>query len=49
MSNSYHPDCLCQQRDLNQDDLTRMHNEGKYSEINEAFEAGRFKLDNNEK
>lgn len=39
-----HPDCVCQQRPLNQDDLTQMYAAGKYEQINAAFNAGRFQF-----
>lgn len=40
----YHPECACQQRPLTQDDLTRMHANEQWEDINAAFNAGRFQL-----
>ena len=41
----YHPDCACQQRPLNDQDLRDMYAAGKYEEINAAQAAGRFQFD----
>lgn len=44
-----HPDCVCQQKPLTQDDLTQMYDAGKYEEINAAFNAGRFNFNTTDK
>lgn len=43
-----HPDCICQQQPLTQDDLTAMLADKQYDEINAAYAAGRFQFTDTE-
>lgn len=48
MTQEYHPECACQHRPLNKNDLDQMHANGEYEAINAAFAAGRFKFNDSE-